>query len=190
MIEQTFGPRRCRDTRKPLAGQCPDVVFYRCSQCGGLFTNTASLTSAENQILCCKTKAELLVPESPDQVEDKIKISYQITGGYNDNAVKVSWIAAKPDCAPEWIYLKTFTGGYLKYVAKTKRPPLVFALADTDAFAYCDEDPCLECVFRCKRGFVIYVYSRETGLIHIPLDKMTAHWQSGAKEEKPPDRLL
>lgn len=30
MIEQKFGPRRCRDTRKPLEKQCPDVVFYRC----------------------------------------------------------------------------------------------------------------------------------------------------------------
>lgn len=55
---------------------------------------------------------------------------------------------------------------------------MVFALADTDAFAYCDEDPCLECVFRCKRGFVIYIYEEETGLVEIPLDKMNAHWES------------
>ena len=92
-------------------------------------------------------------------------------------------VSHSPKDHPEWIYLKTFTGGYLKYVSSEKRPPMVFALADTDAFAYCDEDPCLECVFRCKRGFIIYVYDSRAGLIEVPLDKMNAQWQSGAKKE-------
>jgi hypothetical protein len=59
---------------------------------------------------------------------------------------------------------------------------MVFALADTDAFCYCDEDPCLECVFRCKRGFTVYAYSEGTGLLEMPLDRMTAHWQTREKE--------
>jgi len=183
MTQQTFGPRRCRDTRKPPANQCPEVSFYRCETCGGLFPAIAVPPPGETEILCCGSKAVHLVPESPDLVNDKIHLSYRITGGYNDNAVEVFWEALKPEYMPEWMYLKTFTGGYLKYLPKTKRPPLVFSLADTDAFAYCDEDPCLECVFRCKRGFVIYSYSRETGLTAIPLDKMTAQWQSGANEK-------
>lgn len=181
MIEQTFSARRCRDTRKPRAGECPDVVFYRCAVCGALFPATGGQTLEDKEIICCGQKAERLVPVTPESVSDSLKVSYQITGGYNDNAVKVSWRAAVGGQAPEWIYLKTFTGGYLKYVAETKRSPMVFALADTDAFAYCDEDPCLECVFRCKRGFVIYVYGKKTGLIELPLDKMNAQWQSGAK---------
>lgn len=183
MIEQTFSARRCRDTRKPRAGECPDVAFYRCSQCGALFPVTGGQTLEDKEIICCGQKAERLIPVTPESVSDSLKVSYQITGGYNDNAVKVSWRASVPGRAPEWIYLKTFTGGYLKYVAETKRSPMVFALADTDAFAYCDEDPCLECVFRCKRGFIIYVYGRETGLIELPLDKMNAQWQTGAKNQ-------
>ena len=59
---------------------------------------------------------------------------------------------------------------------------MVFALADTDAFCYCDEDPCLECVFRCKRGFTAYIYDPKAGLVELPLDMMTAHWQTGGKE--------
>lgn len=186
MIEQKFSARRCRDTRKPLAGQCPDVTFYRCPECGALYPVTGGREpeAAEREIRCCGRSAIWLKPMDVDAVETQLKLTYQITGGYNDNAVKVSWKAANKEYDPEWIYLKTFTGGYLKYVADTKRSPMVFALADTDAFAYCDEDPCLECVFRCKRGFVIYVYSKEVGLIEIPLDKMTAHWQSGAGEQK------
>lgn len=183
MAEQKFGPRRCRDTRKPLASQCPDVYFYRCGQCGALFPVTGGKASGEMEIFCCKEKAEFLTPKGPEQSEENLQLNYQITGGYNDNAVKVSWKAAKKEYEPRWLYLKTFTGGYLKYVAETKRPPMVFALADTDAFSYCDEDPCLECVFRCKRGFVIYVYGEKTGLTEIPLDKMNAQWQSGSKEK-------
>ena len=78
-------------------------------------------------------------------MKEVIEADYQITGGYNDNAVKVSWKRKPYGSHPEWVYLKTFTGGYLKYISDGKRSPVVFALADTDAFCYCDEDPCLEC---------------------------------------------
>ena len=182
MIEQKFGPRRCRDTRKPLEKQCPDVVFYRCPECGALYPVTGGTNREEKEILCCGKKAERLVPGEADSVRDVMDITYQITGGYNDNAVRVSWKMKPYGRHPEWIYLKTFTGGYLKYVMEGKHSPMVFALADTDAFCYCDEDPCLECVFRCKRGFIIYVYDRQTGLVAVPLDKMNAQWQSGANK--------
>lgn len=180
MIEQKFGPRRCRDTRKPLASQCPDVTFYCCMECGALFPVTGGKESGDREILCCGKKALRLIPKEAED-PGELQVTYQITGGYNDNAVRVSWKYASLKAHPEWIYLKTFTGGYLKYVTSEKRPPVVFALADTDAFAYCDEDPCLECVFRCKRGFTIYVYDRREGLIQVPLDKMNAQWQSAAK---------
>lgn len=184
MSQQIFSARRCRDTRKPREGQCPDVIFYRCKNCGALFPVTGGpdpKNLSEKKIICCEETAEQLLPQSPEAAGDLLTVTYQITGGYNDNAVKVSWKAKSPEYGPEWIYLKTFTGGYLKYVMEGKRSPMVFALADTDAFAYCDEDPCLECVFRCKRGFIIYVYGKKTGLLEVPLDKMNAQWQSGAK---------
>lgn len=181
MIEQKFGPRRCRDSRKPLAGQCPDVAFYRCSRCGALFLAAGGQTLEEKEIICCQEKAENLIAVQGNDRPEELTVTYEITGGYNDNAVRVFWKAFAKEYNPEWIYLKTFTGGYLKYIQESKRSPMVFALADTDAFAYCDEDPCLECVFRCKRGFVIYVYSKQSGLMEIPIDKMTAKWQSGAK---------
>ncbi|MGN0157640.1 MAG: hypothetical protein ACI39W_00645 [Brotaphodocola sp.] len=183
MIEQKFGPRRCRDTRKPRESECPDVVFYRCEKCGALFPVTGGQDMEKIEILCCGQKAGRLIPAAAEPAADRITVAYQITGGYNDNAVRVSWKMNTPGEHPDWIYLKTFTGGYLKYIRDTKRSPMVFALADTDAFAYCDEDPCLECVFRCKRGFIIYVYEKQAGLIEIPLDKMNAQWQSGAKKQ-------
>ena len=181
-MEQVFGARRCRDTRKPRAEQCPDVVFYRCDTCGALFPVTGAEKAEGLCISCCGTPARKLVPKTPEEVKETIEVSYQITGGYNDNAVRVSWKRKSYGSHPDWIYLKTFAGGYLKYVSDGKRSPVVFARADTDAFCYCDEDPCLECVFRCKRGFTVYIYDAEAGLVELPLDKMTAHWQSGGKE--------
>lgn len=182
MAEQTFGTRRCRDSRKPLEKQCPDVVFYRCQVCGALFPVTGGLALEPKEIICCGKQAENLITVDKTQVTDRMTLEYQIIGGYNDNAVRVTWNSTAGKNAPEWIYLKTFTGGYLKYVSETKRSPMVFALADTDAFAYCDEDPCLECVFRCKRGFIIYAYIGGAEVVEIPLDRMNAHWQSDSKQ--------
>lgn len=177
MIEQTFGPRRCRDTRKPPLDQCPEVKFYRCRQCNGMVSQMG-IGIETKPLSCCGEETELLVPQELSKLPEGVFLDYQITGGYNDNTVLVSWKADNPDNHPEWIYLKTFTGGYQKFVLKGKRSPMRFALADLDAFAYCDEDPCLECTFRCKRGFVVYVYYKNMGLFQMPLDNMSPYWQS------------
>lgn len=184
MIEQSFGARRCRDSRKPHLDQCPDVAFYCCDHCGAVYT-VMGLKLQEKNLTCCEEQARHLVPISLEEARQacpELKAEYKIIGGYNDNAVSVSWERFDKSLKPDWIYLKTFTGGYLKYLSAQKRPPMVFALADTDAFAYCDADPCLECTFRCKRGFEIYLYFPNIGLVMIPLDKMSPYWQSGAKE--------
>ena len=90
MIEQKFGPRRCRDTRKPLASQCPDVTFYCCMECGALFPVTGGKESGDREILCCGKKALRLIPKEAED-PGELQVTYQITGGYNDNAVRVSW---------------------------------------------------------------------------------------------------
>lgn len=184
MAEQIFSARRCRDTRKPRAEQCPDTAFYRCKDCGSLFTLTGEKALEEKEILCCGQPSVRLMPVSAESVKDRLEVSYEIIGGYNDNSVRVQWSGPDRENYPEWVYLKTFTGGYLKYTKDIPRSGVVFALADTDAFAYCDESPCLECVFRCKRGFVVYFFSPGIGLIELALDKMHAQWQTGAEAKQ------
>lgn len=180
MSEQTFGPRRSRTARKPSV-QCPDVVFYRCSRCGMIHQHVGRSRS-EPRVLCCGEWMEFLKPIPVAEARPRCDITYQIVGGYNDNGVRVYW-KLEQGCDLEWLYLKTYTGGYMKYIIPGKRPPLVFALADEDGFAYCDEDPCLECTFWCKRGFVIYGYVKGEGLIEAPLDKASPYWQSGARAD-------
>ena len=178
MSTQEFGPRRTRATTKPRI-ICPPVIFYLCSHCGRQ-VQLISLEPDQNQVSCCGSPMDVLVPKGKEEVKDRIRLDYKITGGYNNNAVSVSFQSLKQNVRPLWMYLKTFTGGYLRYLDIKKRSPLIFPLADEDAYVYCDQDPCLECTFQCKRGYVIYCYLGEEGLIEIPLDRMTAQWQSGA----------
>ena len=68
-MEQVFGARRCRDTRKPRAEQCPDVTFYRCSTCGALFPVTGAEKAEGLEIFCCGKTAEKLEPRRPEEVK-------------------------------------------------------------------------------------------------------------------------
>ena len=46
-MEQEFSPRRCKDTRKPPADQCPEVAFYRCPACKALYPVTGGERSGK-----------------------------------------------------------------------------------------------------------------------------------------------
>jgi hypothetical protein len=179
LAEQKFGPRRSRAPRKPWP-ECPNVVIYRCYQCSRLYQGM-DFTMPSQIPACCGKPMERLIPQPAEDVSPEITVDYQIVGGFNDNAVEVFWETKQPEDNPEWILLKTFTGGYIKYVTPKKKPPIIFPLADEDAYAYCDESPCLQCVFRCKRGFVIYLYIKTKGLIEVPLEKMSAQYNRNKK---------
>lgn len=175
MQQQEFGPRRSREPKKPkVLG--PKLIFYYCGHCGSVFQASSLREGAIP--MCCNERMVPLEAKDPLEVSDEVLIDYKITGGYNENVVEVFWKIKKDDICIEWIYLKTFTGGQLKYVTNSKKTSFVFALADEDAYVYCDEDPCLECTFRCKREFEIYVHIKGMGLIKIPLERMQASWQS------------
>jgi len=172
-MEREFSARRSRATTKPLVN-CPKVTFCRCGVCGRV-VQLLDWQQSESPITCCGQTMEWLIPVAANTFPE-VGLNYEIIGGYNDSAVRVSWNIEKPGCRPKWVYLHTFIGGYMKYVLPEKKPPLVFSLADEDAYAYCNESPCLECVFRCKRGFEIYAYIRNFGLIVLPLDRMNPYW--------------
>ena len=171
MKEEKFSICRSKSTTKPRV-ICPDVIFYKCSICNKISFTISQGTSS----ICCNKEIQYIDPISIKDISENLIIDYRIIGGYNSNAVEVFWKSEKNTYIPEWIYLKTFTGGQLKYVFDTNKSSVLFALAEEDAYVYCDEDPCLECTFRCKRGFEIYAYFKLIGLIKVPLDKMKANW--------------
>lgn len=182
MIQQTYGPRRSRATRKPSV-HCPETTFYRCSGCGRLIQRLDWGQEGPDTLTCCGSPMERLEPIPLGELPQGVELDYRIEGGYNDNTVLLLWNITRPDCRLEWAYLRTFTGGCLKYPPPGKRPPMIFPLADEDAYAYCDQSPCLECVFRCKRGFLLYVYLSGVGLAELPIDRMNPYWQTAATQK-------
>ncbi|QAT48953.1 hypothetical protein EQM14_03720 [Caproiciproducens sp. NJN-50] len=176
MPDKRFGPRRARETRKPEP-ICGDPQFFLCESCGSVFQ---LIGTADAEVRCCSAPMKKLQPV-PLEAGCGLMIDYEIVGGFNENAVKVTWYSSTDALAPEWICLKTFTGGQLKYIPPSKHS-IVFALADTDAYCYCDEDPCLECTFRCKRGFALFAWNRELGLLQVPMDKMKAPAPQGSRK--------
>lgn len=185
-----YSPTRTHASWKPRVSDA-HVPYFRCSECGTIVSaidgpqandlindgersliNVPAYANNEFHPECCGKPMERLNLIPAEDVEDKIVLKYTILGGMNNNAIEVTWNSKDTACKPRWIALKTFTGVMMKYVMPKKWPPIVFALADEDAFAYCDKDPCIKCTFRCKRGMELYAYVETLGLVNLPLDVM------------------
>lgn len=185
-----FSATRTHATWKPRVTES-HIPYYHCPECGAVMAGIdcsagnelvndgerslifePAYSKFDMQISCCGKPMERLEPIPSEEVEDRFKLNYQIVGGMNNNALKVDWRSVDSTCKPRWFALKTFTGTMMKYVSEKKWPPIVFAFADEDAFAYCDKNPCEECTFRCKRGMELYAYVENLGLVNMPLDRM------------------
>lgn len=176
MSNQIFGPCRSRATTKPRQLH-EDPVFYTCRNCGRVIYSFCG-DYRNGHFNCCGSSMEQLPQNSKESLPPGYEIDYKIIGGFNNNAIRLSWFSVDPAFKPTWIFLKTFTGGQFKIFPDSKKSPAVFPLADEDAYSYCGEDPCLECVFCCKWGFSFFVYFDHYGLITLPIDRKQANWQS------------
>ncbi|MBR5046899.1 MAG: hypothetical protein IKX76_01555 [Eubacterium sp.] len=160
-----FGHLRAKMGNKPSV-YAPPVHFYHCGKCGNLLQAMSFTSKAP---VCCDLEMEELIPRSAEDFED-LTLDYQIIGSFNENAVKFTWSGKNMKEKPVWIWLGTYSGGILRFI-KQAYPPVVFGLSGDDAYAYCDKDPCEECRFRCKKGFVAYFYFEDRGLISLPLER-------------------
>lgn len=162
-----IGPLRCLSACKPRVQRAPLSFFY-CSHCKSIFR---SWTQPDfHHLQCCGSPLKPIQPQPLLAPFEDISLTYSIEGGLNENCIKVFWQGQTP-C---WLYLETYTGGQQIWLDEKKRPPAVFALAGEDAYAYCDNDPCEKCSFRCKNGFVLYAFYTELGLFSIPLNQIAA----------------
>lgn len=179
MSANEFSPVRSKSSRKPWP-DCPDVVIYRCGECGGLYQALGRL-EAGGEPLCCTKPMTLLEPLEAAALEPEIRLDYQIVGGFNQSAVQVFWECGRAEDRPEWIMLKTYTGSYIKYLNEAKKAPLVFPLSDEDAYVYCDRPVCEKCVFRCKNGFTAFVYIKgRAALLEMPLNRTSDYFKTKA----------
>lgn len=169
------GPLRYMATAKPRIQREP-ISFFRCESCGSEYS--CWVNEGQSGLSCCGQPAKKISPRPAEELSEGLELWYDIAGGFNDNCVRVYWRGQ----APDWIYLETFTGGQTMFAGDKKRPPAVFALAGEDAYAYCDNDPCEMCSFRCKNGFVIYAKYEKHGIFALPVNKIAA--TSGSPESR------
>ena len=181
MPQPPFSPLRCKLPRKPWIKHAA-LQFWHCENCARLLheylsedQGAALGAKASTAPVCCGQTMQQILPQSVQGAANQLDIDYEIVGGFNNNAVKVRWNQATAT-PPLWIALQTYTGVYLKHVSPKKLPPLVFPLADEDAYAYCDKDTCEQCLYCCKKGCAIYVYTGGSNIITLNMDKISQYF--------------
>lgn len=189
MIKQEYSKTRTRATWKPRV-TAEDIPFFEDEASQTTFigisgatdvyqTGTGRTLVAELPYAHLEPNVEDAHPRRMDFIDEEelpeeISMTYRIDGGFNNNCILFSWsIAQGAPYELSWVALKTFTGIQMKYILPKKRSPLVFALADEDAFAYCNKIPCEECAFRCKSGFMIYACFKGLGIVHMSMDRIS-----------------
>ena len=104
-------------------------------------------------------------------------MGFVVFGGFENSSVRITVDRGnhpmQPEHRIEWIYLRTYQGGQLKYLPEKSRSAAHFSFADEDAYVYCDREICRmgreHCQFECKRGMTAYAFCSVHGLIKLVL---------------------
>lgn len=177
--QETSFSTRCQISHRPPYRR-GEPAFYYCGKCKSLYVRNAPPedAGADAQISCCGSwLPQLSLCTDPELVREH-SLDFVVFGGFEKNAVRIRVASGlhpmKEDHKIEWMYLKTYQGGILKYLPEHSRSMAAFALADEDAYVYCDRDVCRmgreHCQFVCKRGFTAYAYCSRHGLMRLELD--------------------
>ncbi|CPR17209.1 desulfoferrodoxin family protein [Brenneria goodwinii] len=160
---------RVRNSTKPTFSTAAPA-FYRCSRCRRLLVQQFAGQGTLSIICCGEPMVELKPHEPTDAAAEQHLPAMVVSGGFESNALSVT-VGAPPHPMDgehhlEWIYLYTFQGGQIKFIAPGDKPSAIFSLAESDAYVYCDRAVCKgnQCKFNCKRGFTAYAYCNRHGL--------------------------
>lgn len=153
-----FSITRSQATRRPAVIR-PTPKFYQLAGSQQIVATLQDIPATENTFLqAIPVVMNQIDPRTPD---------YTIIGGFNNNAIQVQLsdqLLAIPEHQVVWVCLLTFTGFQFKYIVNNAKQKLLFALADEDAYCYCNKNPCEECRFKCKNGFAVYTYWQGEGI--------------------------
>lgn len=171
MYKKISGLTRSKASKRPNF-LSPEPRFYICNECGNIITSILSEKSNSSYV-CCNHDMTELIPNSSNGCPYEHLPKYSIIGGYENSVITVDIGEKRHPMVEEhhieWIYLYTFQGGQIKYLKPSMQPSAIFALADDDAYVYCDSEVCEECFFKCKRGFTIFAYCNIHGLWKVTL---------------------
>lgn len=161
---------RHKNSTKP-SFYTPEPQFYLCEHCQRLTIDVAANRTSQ-RLDCCGRTMKHLLAQTPDGAHH---LTLTIRGGFESNSLSVTvGQPAHPMTLQHhiaWMYLHTFQGGQLKFMVPGEESTAMFALADKDAYVYCDRAVCKgrDCKFNCKRGFCVWVYCNQHGLWHYSL---------------------
>lgn len=159
-----------------------EPLFYRCPECGELIVANSTGHQQHDhkrpKILCCGQPLSPLEVCTDEELLNSHKMKFVIFGGYERNSVRIEvedgFHPMNDDHRIEWMYIRTFQGGQLKFLAPSSRSFTNFSFADYDAFVYCDRDICRmgreHCQFECKRNMIVYAYCSKHGLFRLVLE--------------------
>ena len=168
---------RCPISHRP-AFRTEEPLFCRCPVCGTVFVaSTPQKEQSRPAVSCCGNAMEPLEICRDESLAGEHEMRFVVFGGFEKSAVRIAVDGGNhpmdPEHRIEWMYLRTFQGGQLKYLPERSRSMMQFAFADEDAYVYCDRDVCRmgreHCQFECKRGMVAYAYCSRHGLFRLPL---------------------
>lgn len=149
---------------------CGEPRFFVCEHCNNMIIQGRG-ENANLNISCCGEPMKELIPSTADACKSEHLAEATLTGDFKINTITAKIGRGNHPSTEEhhieWVYLRTFQGGQLKFLESTKYPQVSFALADEDAHRYCDIPVCRSgkgCNFNCKRGFFAYVYCNIHGL--------------------------
>lgn len=162
-IQQIVSPTRYIGRGKPRRTR-PDIEIYHCPECGRYLTGWPGSNTG---VQCCGKEMEKVQTVPNEELDKNLQIDYKIRGSLNNNCIVVTWGRVKP----VWIMLESFRGSQFFFVENSFKE--VFAFAGSDAYAYCDKDPCAECSFRCKRGFALYALMPGIGVVYREIDRIS-----------------
>ena len=171
-------PTDCTSSRRPLY-QTEEPVFCRCPVCGMVQVRNrpvgALAVGAEEMGQCCGRRLERLVPQEAGTGGADHEMQFCVFGGSSHNVIRIEVDGGRhpmtEDHRIEWIYLRTFQGGQMKYLPLRSGAATLFSMANEDAFVFCDREVCRmgweHCLFQCKRGHAAYAYCSQHGLYQL-----------------------
>lgn len=152
-------------------------AFFRCPVCGAVTVVSRPAGGAapgpEDGGRCCGQPMVLL--KLGQGQEDAHRLDYCVFGGFAHNTIRVEvdggYHPMTQDHHIQWIYLRTYQGGQLKYLPRPGESAALFSMAGEDAYSFCDREVCRmgweHCLFQCKRGHVAYAYCNQHGLFRL-----------------------
>lgn len=168
-----------RSTAPPYRTSEPE--FYRCAVCGTVNVryrplNDQMLVPAEVGNCCGQPLTELSACMDVRSCSGEHEMKYCVFGGFAHNTVRVEVAEGlhpmNEEHYIEWIFLRTFQGGQMKYLPFKGESATLFSMANEDAYVFCDREVCRmgweHCLFQCKRGYVAFAYCNQHGLLRLP----------------------